>query len=381
MRIIYFASSAIPSHTANSIQVMSMCNAFAKCNVDIELVVPWRPEKIFTMPNAFLNVRDHYGIIMQFPIRYIFNPIPTIGNKYLWKMRNRYYIKIAQRYSGKAKHHLAYTRSPDLAIALVDKGIPVVVECHEYELYRDRGDLERLLKAANSPLLRLIVAISANLKRLYVEFGLPESKIMVAHDGVDEELLDSGYRRLPLDKMKIGIPNGKPVVCYAGKMSEDRGIKLLLDATKILPDYYFMFVGETKKEIVSWHTYINNSKNVKFIGFVPPKEVAKYLKMADILVAPYTTKIPTFNVASPLKVFEYMAMGKSTVMSNLPTIQEVATDGYDAILVEPDSVRGLVDGLRRAQDHEMLHIGTNARKTMEQYTWQVRAQRILDALK
>lgn len=380
MNIVYIAESAIPSRSANSIQVMRMCQAFAQQGAHIELVVAWQPHKIITQPVAFLNPRRYYGLETVFPIRFLLTPVPPKPQRILGKLRKEMFLHLARSYILKKRPELVYTRSLDLAVDLVHRGVPVAVECHEYELFRDRGDLSILLNVAHSPLLRLIVVISENLKRLYVDFGLPEAKMLVAHDGVDAALLDSNNDVTTISKMELGIPESAPVVCYAGKMSADRGVALLLDAATLLPKVYFVFVGGTTKEVTMWQQRAAGMANVVFTGFVFPKDVVRYLEMADVLVAPYTTQIPTLSAASPLKVFEYMATGKPAVISKLPTIQEIAKDGYDAILVEPDFAEALIAGLKRALEPVAKQIGANARKTMQQYTWQARAQCILGAL-
>ena len=382
LRIIYIAESAIPSRSANSMQVMRMCQAFAQQGVDIELVVPWQPQKLFTQPKAFFDLHSYYGTRPLFPIRFLANPIPPIPHRVLAPLREKIFLYMARRFMLGIKEGLVYTRSLNLAADLAQRGIPVAVECHEYEFFVNRGDLENLRKVVNSPFLKLIVVISANLKRLYIEFGLPEAKILVAHDGVDAKLFDCECRVSPISKLDLGISDDGPVVCYAGKMSNDRGIELLIEAARILNRSYFVLLGGTLKEIGRLRQQIeqNDIANIRLVGFVPPAKVPRYLCGADILVAPYTTKIPTLHVASPLKIFEYMATGKPIVISDLPTIREVVKDGYDAILVEPDSIESLVMGLKRALTPEARQIGINARQTVQRYTWQARARYILDAL-
>lgn len=378
MKIIYITTSTIPSRTANSIQVMQMCQAFTQRGAHLELVAAWQPHKIVTQPKAFLNIHQYYGLKTSFPIRFLFNPVPPMPQSAVGKFREKIFLRSAARYALRNQPTLVYTRNLRLAAELAHRDVPVAVECHEYELFRDGGELDVLRGAANKEGLRLIVVISERLKQLYVDCGLPESKILVAHDGVDDALLKEDVA--PIRKEKLGIAEHTPVVCYTGKMSADRGISLLLDAAKALPEICFVLVGGTGKEVNAWKRHTVGIKNVVFTGFVSPKNVAQYLKMADVLVAPYTTQIPTLNAASPLKVFEYMAMGKPAVISRLPTIQEVVQDGYNGILIEPDSPEALVDGLRRAFKPESRQIGINARMSVQEYTWQARAQCILDAL-
>lgn len=375
--MLYIAESIIPSQSANSIQVMRMCQAFKQNDCAIQLVVPWYPHKLVTQPRALLNIPGYYGIETKFPIRFMPGPRYRLG-----KIMINWFDAQALWYAQLRKPALVYTRSLKLAAELVDKGLSTIVECHEFDFFRDRGDLAILRQTAHSPLLRLIVVISANLKRLYVEYGLPEEKIFVAHDGVNEQFFLKSQARPDMTRQALGLPENQPVICYTGKLTPDRGIGLLLDAAKAMPDVFFLLVGGRQNEVELWQAQIDADRiaNMRLVGFVPPSEVVDYLQLADVLVAPYTTKIPTLNAASPLKVFEYLATGKPAVISDLPTVREVVVDGVDAILVTPDSVEALIDGLKRALQPDSCQLGQNAQQTARRYTWQARAKQILDAI-
>lgn len=374
--MLYIAESTIPSQSANSIQVMRMCQAFKQYGSEIELVVPWYPHKLITQPRALFNIANYYGIQTKYPIRFLPGPRMQFG-----KIRVNWFDAQALWYAQMCKPSLIYTRSLTFAAALVNKDLPTIVECHEYELFRDRGDLAVLMQVAHSPLLRSIVVISANLKRLYVEYGLPEEKIFVAHDGVNEQFFLENHTPSTISRQTLNIPKDQPIICYTGKLTADRGISLLLEAAKAIPQAFFLLVGGRQSELEFWQAQIDADRidNVRLVGFVPPFEVVHYLRLSDVLVAPYTTKIPTINAASPLKVFEYLATGKPSVISDLQTVREVVVDGFDSILVKPDSVESLIDGLNRALQSESRQLGQNARQTARRYTWQARAEHILEA--
>jgi glycosyltransferase involved in cell wall biosynthesis len=57
-----------------------------------------------------------------------------------------------------------------------------------------------------------------------------------------------------------------------------------------------------------------------FVGQLPRSEALQYVQDADVCVSPlYPT--PVFNVASPTKLVEYMAMGKAVVANSHPDQQ------------------------------------------------------------
>src|SRR5262249_23717590 len=91
--------------------------------------------------------------------------------------------------------------------------------------------------------------------------------------------------------------------------------------------------------------------SVVFTGLVPQERGPEYLAACDLLASPHVPNpdgSPFFG--SPTKLFEYMAMGKGIVASNLDQIGEVLEHGRTAWLVPPGDVDGLAAGLARLVD-------------------------------
>ena len=85
------------------------------------------------------------------------------------------------------------------------------------------------------------------------------------------------------------------------------------------------------------------------------------------------------GVASPMKMFEYMAAGRAIVTADLPVIREVLNE-QNAVFCEPNEVGDwkleieslLADRARR------IDLGKQAKHDVRGYTWLVRAERILN---
>ncbi|RME98424.1 MAG: glycosyltransferase, partial [Chloroflexi bacterium] len=85
---------------------------------------------------------------------------------------------------------------------------------------------------------------------------------------------------------------------------------------------------------------------------------------------------------SPTKLFEYMAMGRAIVASNLGQIGEILHHEESALLTEPGNHDDIVQAvLRLAADPDLrLRLSLRARRdVMAEYTWQRNAERVLDA--
>jgi len=85
------------------------------------------------------------------------------------------------------------------------------------------------------------------------------------------------------------------------------------------------------------------------------------------------------SVASPMKMFEYMAAGRAIVSSDLPVIREILNE-QNAILCEPENLPAWRSSLQNLLDNESqrLALGAHAREDVQGYTWLARARRILN---
>jgi len=84
-------------------------------------------------------------------------------------------------------------------------------------------------------------------------------------------------------------------------------------------------------------------------------------------------------VASPMKMFEYMAAGRAIVSSDLPVIREVLNE-RNAVLCEPDKVGDWtweIESLLR-DEARRTDLGRQAHHDVQGYTWVARAQRIMN---
>jgi glycosyltransferase involved in cell wall biosynthesis len=120
-------------------------------------------------------------------------------------------------------------------------------------------------------------------------------------------------------------------------------------------------------------------------GLVPQDQGPAYLAASDILVAshvPNPDGTPFFG--SPTKLFEYMAMGKGIVASDLDQIGEVLKHDQTAWMVKPGDTQSLMFGLKALIDDQPMRdrLGRAARQeVVSRYTWKEHARKIIEKLK
>jgi glycosyltransferase involved in cell wall biosynthesis len=115
---------------------------------------------------------------------------------------------------------------------------------------------------------------------------------------------------------------------------------------------------------------------VRFTGVVGRADIPRLVAAFDVALQPAATPY-----ASPLKLFEYMALGCAIVAPAQPNILEVLDDGTNALLFPPADPKGLSKALDRLLGEPALRsrLGNNARETLARrsYTWAGNATRVI----
>src|SRR5262249_9301000 len=123
---------------------------------------------------------------------------------------------------------------------------------------------------------------------------------------------------------------------------------------------------------------------VRYTGLVAQEDGPQHLAACDILASPHVPNpdgTPFFG--SPTKLFEYMAMGRGIVASDLDQIGEILRHRETAWLVPPNGTRALASGLALRIDDpaQRASLGEAARReALASHTWRAHVRRTIDAL-
>jgi glycosyltransferase involved in cell wall biosynthesis len=379
--VVYLCNAQIPSRSTNALQVVRMCEGFRQAGADVTLVHPFR---IGNRPEGLTgDVREFYGVSDPFDIVTLPTPLTRGLARTRWIGRPVEALPLtaylAWRFRPNGAEFVCYGRSMlgawtamRLRRALGGRGAcrGVFVEVHD----RPTRDSDwRVLEDANG-----VVTISDALRNeLLQRSPRLRGRIWVEHDAV--RLSQDRSPAVPANTMrsKLGIASDRPVVVYAGRVNEEKGVGVLLDAAGYLPETHFVLVGKVYQS-----TYEDRARhlgNVTLVGFVPPSQVPRYLALADAVVAPSRPSLPYAAYMSPLKLFEYMASGKPIVASDLPVLREILVEDRNALLYPPSDPSALAASLERVIADKALatRLADQARRDVEDFTWDKRAARIL----
>ena len=82
-----------------------------------------------------------------------------------------------------------------------------------------------------------------------------------------------------------------------------------------------------------------------------------------------------------MKLFEYMACGRAIISSDLLVLKEILNH-ENAVLLPPDDLTAWVTAIQdlSANPEKRAQLADQAQKDAQQYSWKVRAQKIISAI-
>ncbi|MBF0367912.1 MAG: glycosyltransferase family 4 protein [Magnetococcales bacterium] len=378
----YLSSAFLPSRQANAIQVMKMCNAFASLGVDLHLHA-LTPKPGPDTPRE-VDPLDFYGATAPFSLS--IHPWSHFYKFRINELEALYRGWSQARQTLREGRDLVFGRSLEGCCFAAQMGLPVIFETHQPpEAWGSTLFARHLLtKLITHPNLLGIVVISQPLKRMYLSaFTLPQERVMVAPDAADP-LPEMAEQETPAP---LGLPE-RLQVGYVGHLYPGRGMEIIAGLAGSCPWADFHVVGGMSQDVDAWQKKLEKHDNLTFHGFLPPPEAENVRRGFDITLAPYQRKIAvaggggdTSGYASPLKIFEYMALGKPMLVSDLPVLHEVLRGGENCLFCVPDDLSSWVGALERLRDDPDLARRLEARALADfltRHTWQRRVEGILD---
>ncbi|HEX4389512.1 MAG TPA: glycosyltransferase [Steroidobacteraceae bacterium] len=299
-------------------------------------------------------------------------------------------------------------------------GIPLVLEYNGSESWVAKNwgralrfhDTAALVEAVCIQHAHLIVTVSDVLREELLERGVEPERIVTYPNCIDPKTFDprlfSAAQRHAL-REGLGFADEDVVATFIGTFGQWHGVDVLaraiarliaerraqLDALRLK----FLLVGDGQKMplVRAALAGVDAAPYVRLTGLVPQREAPRYLAASDMLLSPHVANTDgTRFFGSPTKLFEYMAMARGIIASDLDQIGQVlqpavrfpaagagVSQGAVAVLVPPGDEAALMEAMLwlAAQPERRAALGENARRlALERYTWSHHVAAILAGL-
>lgn len=144
----------------------------------------------------------------------------------------------------------------------------------------------------------------------------------VLPNGVDENFIKLCFDHshdAPADM----APIRRPIIGFFGMIDSRLDARLLMNIAKKRKDWSFVLVGPICGKLDCYFEDLCNLPNVYHLGGKRREEFALYIRAMDVCLIPIIVSDRTRNVLS-LKLFEYAALGKPIVSTDLPELRRYA---------------------------------------------------------
>ena len=192
-------------------------------------------------------------------------------------------------------------------------------------------------------------------------------------NGVDYDFFktfDKNYKFEP--EFENILKKKKPIIMYYGALAKWFDYELV---KKLAENDKYSIVLFGIKYDESFDENLGNEKNIYFMGPRDYKVLKNYAKHADVLTIPFVINNITL-ATSPVKIFEYMALHKPIVTTDMPECRK-----YKSVFIgksHEDFIKKVESALKKEKDKKYVEL---LDKEAKENDWSMKAKAIIDLIK
>jgi glycosyltransferase involved in cell wall biosynthesis len=367
MRIVYPVTWARLTREASQAQSVATAAALARRGHEVTLLLPQGSND----PDlAAGDMRDWFAVDGDFRVR-------QRRSRWAGDALHCTVPWLAQAYRDRAVRgaEVLYSRTP--VIAAIGGLAPVPWAADHYRPWPDVYPIVRpwLRRNVRRPECLGLILHSHYAAEAYRRAGLPDDKLLVAHNGYDPpgEAPAKGTARA-----QLGLAADRPIALYAGRINAAKGLDTLLALADRRPEVLFVLVGSERDGEIERAAAAR--RNVRVAPWAEPAALPAWLAAADVLlIPPSRAPLERFgNCVLPLKLYAYLAAGRPILAPASPDTAELLEHGRNAWLVPADDAEAAAAGLDRLLGDPGLaqRLSASALALSRTLTWDRRAERI-----
>jgi len=266
--------------------------------------------------------------------------------------------------------------------------IPIIIEVNEISgLKRTRGQcfvgIARRIEQETFEKADAIIVVSGFLKKKIAEHGVAPEKIHVMANAVDASVFNPAQVP-PVKPEYTALLAGRVVLGFVGSFVKWHNFEFLLNNVKEIIDELphtnvsLMLVGDgpLKEELRKIVEQKRLANHVIFTGNVSHESIPAYINMMDICIIPQANEF-----RSPIKLYEYMAMGKPVIAPDVEPVRKAIAHGENGILFTAEDSLSFKQGITAVLNdkNKREELGHKARQSvLTKYSWRNNAEKILD---
>jgi len=228
---------------------------------------------------------------------------------------------------------------------------------------RIRKDEKKLISCVD-----VVFRVSAKLLDYY---KIPNTKVFDISNGVDIDLFNpERYLDESLQDDMKNLP--RPIIGFSGSFGKWIDVELLIQVSRRYEEVSIVIIGLNEKN-PNIHK-LKPLENVHFLGMKSREEVPQYISGFDVCLMPFN-RTEVGKGLLPLKMFEYLALGKPVVATSSEVLEQ-----FEEVLYLADDNDAFVQGIENAMvDHDRKN-SVSRREWALKYSWKNRVSEYLNVI-
>ena len=223
-----------------------------------------------------------------------------------------------------------------------------------------------------------VLPVTRVLADYVVAASVPEERITVVPNGIDPDAF-AGPCDGAAAKRRLGL-DGRLVLGFTGFVRDWNGLDKAIDVIAEdggRHDLHLLLVGDgpARERLEAYAAERGIAGRLTVTGVVERDRIVDCVCAFDVALVP-----DVVPYASPLKLFEYMGLGRAIVAPARPNLLEILVDGDNALLFDVDAPGAFADAIVRICGDAALRrrLGEEARRTIDarRLTWRHNAERV-----
>ena len=271
-------------------------------------------------------------------------------------------------------NNINFQLTPSMIYAIKKRNIPLVQTVHDYQMicpnhllysFEEVKPCERCINGSKfncfkyncihgSKVKSLIGSIEAKLYSLlktYKKVDLYvcpsrflENKLLSASDIYAGKTfaIHNFIEKKPIPEIK---EQQKPYVAFASRLSKEKGITLLAEAAKLLPEYSFVVAGSGPDD-----AELKNIPNVTMTGFLNGDELISLIANSKVMILP-----SVWYENCPLNILETHSFGVPVITMNSGGMAELVDDCKTGLLVNEPTAEAIAESIKKCFEDEEFY--------------------------
>ncbi len=271
-------------------------------------------------------------------------------------------------------NNINFQLTPSIIYAIKKRNIPLVQTVHDYQMicpnhllysFKETKPCERCINGSklncfknscihDSKAKSLIGAIEAKLYeflKTYKKVDLYicpskflESKLLSKSDIYTGKTfaIHNFIEKKPIPEKKNFE---KPYIAFASRLSKEKGVTLLAEAAKLLPEYSFLIAGNGPDD-----EDLKNIPNVTLKGFIGGDDLISFIANSRVMILP-----SVWYENCPLNILETHSFSVPVITMNSGGMAELVSDGKTGLLVNEPTPEAIAKAIRKCFSDEEFY--------------------------